>query len=136
MRRRQAAAQVRPLLEIDGCRFYVGRNSRHNDLLTFGVGRPGDLWLHAHEVPGSHVLVRRPDGSVSEIDLERGASLAAWFSTARDGGRVAVDVADLATVKRIPGAPPGRVTFRAHRQLRVDPHRGRDLLAGASGQTG
>ncbi len=126
---RKHAKALPPLLELDGCRFYVGRNARHNDLITFHLGRRGDIWLHAHEVPGSHVLVRRPGATPCEEDVLRGAILAAWFSAARQGSNVVVDATDVATVRRIPGGGAGRVSFKPQQSLRVDPWQAEALLA-------
>ncbi|MBF0500228.1 MAG: NFACT family protein [Candidatus Riflebacteria bacterium] len=110
-----------PLLEIDGCRYYVGRNGRQNDLVTFGVGRRGDLWAHANDVPGAHVVARRPGNTPTTEDEHRAAVLAAWFSFARGSGKVPVDVTDIANVKRIPGGGPGRVNYTHQHTVFVDP---------------
>ena len=127
------AKRLQPFLELDGCRFYVGRNGRQNDLVTFGLGRRGDLWAHAHEVPGAHVVAKRADGSPTPRDAERAALLAAWFSFARDAGKVPVDVTDIAHVRRIPGGGPGRVSFTHQRTILVSPREAEALLgAGAA----
>ncbi|HNV68147.1 MAG TPA: NFACT family protein [Candidatus Ozemobacteraceae bacterium] len=120
-RERQESKRISPALELDGCRFYVGRNGRQNDLITFRIGRRGDLWCHANDVPGAHVVARRADGPVTDEDTHRGAVLAAYFSFARQGGKVRVDVTDIAHVKRIPGGDPGRVSYTHQRTLTVDP---------------
>ncbi|HOY66390.1 MAG TPA: NFACT family protein [Candidatus Ozemobacteraceae bacterium] len=127
-RARAAAKLIRPLIEIDGCRFYVGRNGRQNDLITFQIGRRGDIWFHANDVPGSHVVARRPGGTPDSEDLVRGAALAAWFSFARGSSKVPVDYADIAFVKRIPGGGAGRVNYTNQKTLFVDPASARQLL--------
>ncbi len=124
---------IRPLVEIDGCRFYVGRNGRQNDILTFRLARKSDVWFHANDVPGSHVIARRPGGSPEGDDLVRGATLAAWFSFARDSGKVAVDYTEVGNVKRIPGGGPGRVSYSRQKTLFVNPGDAVQLL-GSSGQ--
>ncbi len=118
---KEAARRLKPLLELDGCRFYVGRNGRQNDLLTFSLARKTDVWCHANDVPGSHVIVKRPDGPPTPEDRRRGAVLAAWFSFARQAGKVAVDVTEVAHVRRLPGGGPGRVTYTHQKTFHVDP---------------
>ncbi|MFZ2960262.1 MAG: NFACT family protein [Candidatus Ozemobacteraceae bacterium] len=119
------AKALSPLVEIDGCRFFVGRNGRQNDLVTFGVGKRGDVWAHANDVPGAHIVAKRPGGIPTSDDAVHAAVLAAWFSFARGSGKVPVDVTDIAHVKRIPGGGPGRVSYTHQRTLHVNP---RDAL--------
>ena len=121
-------ADFKPVLEIDGCRYYAGRNARQNDALTFQLARRGDYWFHANDVPGAHVILRKAEGEVNETDLHRGALLAAWFSFARDSSKVPVDCADVAHVKRIPGGAPGRVSYTHQKTLLVNPVTAQALL--------
>jgi len=119
----------KPVLDIEGCRYYAGRNARQNDALTFQLARRGDYWFHANDVPGAHVILRKAEGEISEADLYRGAVLAAWFSFARASSKVPVDYADVAHVKRIPGGGPGRVSYTNQKTLLVDPAAASSLLA-------
>lgn len=129
---KEAARRLKPLLELDGCRFYVGRNGRQNDLLTFSLARKADAWCHANDVPGSHVIVKRADGPPTDEDRRRGAVLAAHFSFARQAGKVAVDVTDVAHVRRIPGGGPGRVSYTHQKTFHVDPSEAVAWLAAAA----
>lgn len=122
------AKRIDPIAELDGCRFYIGRNGRQNDLVTFGLGRRGDLWAHAQDVPGAHVIAKRSSGPITPTDTHRAAVLAAWFSFARDAGKTPVDVTDVAHVKRIPGGGPGRVSFTHQRTLIVSPAEAPELI--------
>lgn len=112
---------IKPSFEIDGCRFYVGRNAKQNDILTFQVARRGDWWFHANEVPGAHVILKKPEGEIAEHDLWAGAVLAAWFSFAKESSKVAVDTTEVSHVKRIPGGMPGRVSYTHQRTIMVNP---------------
>ncbi|HNW33317.1 MAG TPA: NFACT family protein [Candidatus Ozemobacteraceae bacterium] len=132
-RAKTAARTIKPLIEIDGCRFYVGRNGRQNDLVTFQIGRRGDIWFHANDVPGSHVIARRQGASPGPEDLRRGAVLAAWFSFAGQSSKVSVDYTDVAFIKRIPGGGAGRVNYTHQKTLYVDPSEANRLLNGISG---
>ncbi|HEX5726329.1 MAG TPA: NFACT RNA binding domain-containing protein, partial [Longimicrobiaceae bacterium] len=105
-----------------GLEVRVGRTSRDNDRLTFGHAAPGDVWLHARSVPGSHVVLRwSAEGSPPARDLEEAGVLAAWFSKARSSGTVAVDWTRRKHVRKPRGAPPGRVTVQHAKTLFVSP---------------
>ncbi len=106
-----------------GLEVRVGRSARANDDLTFRHSAPGDVWLHARSVPGSHVILRwrAPDGSPPARDLEEAAILAALFSKARSSGIVPVDWTRRKHVRKPRGAPPGAVVPQRVRTLFVEP---------------
>lgn len=84
-------AGMRRYRSSDGYEVLVGRTARDNDQLTFRVARPNDLWLHAGDYPGSHVIVR--NASRSEIPhrtIIEAAELAAKFSQASKDSRVSI----------------------------------------------
>ncbi len=120
--------------QVAGFEILVGKGDADNDRLTFGVGEPLDFWLHVAGVPGSHVLVRNPDGvsSLPHAVLERAAELAAWHSKARNArGKVEVHVCRIADLRKPRGAPAGQVQLERWERLRVYP---RDLVAAAAGK--
>jgi predicted ribosome quality control (RQC) complex YloA/Tae2 family protein len=105
-----------------GLEVRVGRSSKHNDRLTFGHAAPGDVWLHARSVPGSHVVLRWSEpGAPPARDLEEAAVLAAWYSKARSSGTVAVDWTRRRYVRKPRGAPPGRVSLIQAKTIFVEP---------------
>ncbi|MCP3957660.1 MAG: DUF814 domain-containing protein [bacterium] len=101
----------------------VGRSARDNDALTFKLGRPRDFWFHVAGQSGSHVLVLNPDGlDQPPRDTRRfAAALAARYSKARRGGRVAVHETTCAQVRKGRGLPPGKVILRSYRSLQASP---------------
>jgi predicted ribosome quality control (RQC) complex YloA/Tae2 family protein len=109
---------------VDGFEILVGKGARDNDALTFGVGAPRDLWLHAAGYAGSHVIVRAPEG-VDEFPrdvVRRAAELAAFHSKAQNAsGKVDVHVCRVADVSKQRGAPPGQVQLRAWSSIKVYP---------------
>ncbi|HMA33813.1 MAG TPA: NFACT RNA binding domain-containing protein [Chloroflexia bacterium] len=105
----------------DGFTLFYGRSARQNDALTFGLARPDDLWLHARNVPGAHVLIRTDQRPVPESTLAEAARLAARHSQARDDTAVDVILTEKRHVRRVAGAPPGLVTVSHERVLRVRP---------------
>ncbi len=107
---------------VDGHEILVGRGDAENDVLTFEVAAPEDLWLHvAGGVAGSHVVVRNPAklDALPETVVERAAELAAWHSKARGRSRVEIHVCWVADVAKRRGAPPGEVELRRWKRLRV-----------------
>lgn len=117
----------------DGWSILVGRNNEENDRLTLRVAAPDDLWLHVKDAAGAHVICRPPDGRPAEPPertVEEAALLAAYFSRARQGSNVAVDVTRRRHVRKPRGARPGMVVYDHHRTVFVtpDPDRVRALL--------
>jgi hypothetical protein len=105
-----------------GLEVRVGRSSKDNDRLTFGHSAPGDVWLHAQSVPGSHVVLRwSREETPPARDLEEAAVLAALFSRARTSGTVAVDWTRRRYVRKPRGAGPGRVVLQRAQTLLVAP---------------
>lgn len=106
----------------DGTRILVGRNNVQNDRLTMKIARPDDIWLHAHQIPGAHVIVIADDrGEVSEEALLMGARLAARFSKAKMSEKVPVDFTKRRFVKKPKSARPGMVIYRNENTILVEP---------------
>ncbi len=114
-------------IQFEGFELLVGRGDRENDELTFRVAEPRDFWLHVAGTPGSHVVVRNPEGlaALPRPVLERAAELAAWHSKSRAARKVEVHVCRVADVSKQRGQPPGEVTLRKWSSIRVQP-RGKD----------
>lgn len=106
----------------DEARIYVGRSPRGNAELTFRLARPGDLWFHARNTPGAHVILHIDSGrEPSEAELERAAALAAYHSKARSSERVDVDFTERKFVRRRQNAPPGLVWYTNARTIAAAP---------------
>lgn len=112
-------------VSIEGWEVLVGRADRDNDTLTFRVADKCDLWLHvAGGTPGSHVVIRNPEGlEVPPSVVENAAQLAAWYSKARGAPNVEVHWCKVSDVSKEKGAPPGQVRIRRFKKLRVVPSR-------------
>ncbi|MCO5215842.1 MAG: NFACT family protein [Thermomicrobiales bacterium] len=111
---KKSIRKVTPLTDDDGNLYYIGKSGRENEQVTFEIAGASDWWLHARNIPGSHVILR-PRISTDEPDdamVQRAARLAAWYSQSRDAGNVEVDVAQRRHVRKIHGAGPGMVTYR------------------------
>ena len=116
-KKRPKQPESKPMLFLlpDGTEILVGKNSTQNDRLTGGA-RGGDTWLHAKDMPGSHVIIRGE--TVSPEALQAGAKLAAWFSKGK-GVSVPVDYTLRKFVKKPGGAPAGFVIYSHQKTLIV-----------------
>jgi len=108
---------------VEGYEVLVGRGSEENDVLTFEVAQPDDVWMHvADGTPGSHVVVRNPDGGpLPRAVIEGAAQLAAWYSKARDKKRVEVSYCLARHVSKPRGAPAGLVQIASEALVKVTP---------------
>jgi predicted ribosome quality control (RQC) complex YloA/Tae2 family protein len=106
----------------DGYEILVGRAARDNDHLTFRVARPYDLWLHAADYPGSHVIIRNPTrGDIPHRTIIEAAQLAAQFSQARRDAKVDVHYTQRKYLSKPKGAAPGLVRMSSFRSITVEP---------------
>jgi predicted ribosome quality control (RQC) complex YloA/Tae2 family protein len=113
----------------DGYEINVGRNDRENDELTFRVARPQDVWLHAADYPGSHVIIRNPSrGEVPHKVIVEGAELAAFYSQAKREGKAAVHYTSKKFVSKPPKSKPGLVRLSAFKTVMVEPRCDLDKL--------
>lgn len=121
--RRRAVGPAGPLrlVSIDGFTLLVGRNSLQNEVVTFQRAGRNDLWLHAHGLPGAHVVIRSSGRAVPEATLREAAALAAYFSRGRHEAQVAVDVTAVRHVRRLRGGGPGMVSIQQARTVTVAP---------------
>jgi predicted ribosome quality control (RQC) complex YloA/Tae2 family protein len=123
-REQSATAQDIPFrqYEYGGFTIWVGRNAKNNDELTLRYARKDDLWLHAKDVQGSHVVVRLPKGaSLPNHVLEYAAGLAAWFSKAKGSGLVPVTYTPRKFVRKSKALAAGQVIVEREQVILVPP---------------
>ncbi len=120
---------VRRYVSSDALEILVGRTSRDNDHLTFKIAKPNDLWLHAADYGGSHVVVRNPTRKeVPHRTLIEAAQLAAKFSQARKDPKVDVHYTERKFVSKVKGAVPGLVRMARFKNITVEPKEGVERL--------
>ncbi|HKR15731.1 MAG TPA: NFACT RNA binding domain-containing protein [Pyrinomonadaceae bacterium] len=113
---------VRRYLSTDGYEVLVGRSSRDNDTLTFRIAHPNDLWLHAGDYPGSHVVVRNPTRKeIPHRTLIEAAQLAGKFSQASEDAKVVIHYTERKFLSKPKGAAPGLVRLSRFRSITVEP---------------
>ena len=123
-RRKQARQQPSKPMHFrssDGFDIFVGRNNRQNDQLSLKTARRDDLWLHVQKFHGTHVIIacagiQPPDETITEA-----AELAAYYSEAREGQNVPVDVTPVRFLRKPNGAKPGMVVYDRYRTVLVTP---------------
>lgn len=102
-------------LSSDGFHIYVGKNNLQNDRLTFKVADAKDLWFHAKEMAGSHVIVKLEGAEdVPDATYEEAARLAAYYSSGRTSPKVEVDYTRRGNLKKPPKANPGYVIYHTN----------------------
>lgn len=118
----QKRKKPEPYLASDGKTIIlVGKNNLQNDELTFKMSKKGELWFHAKNIPGSHVLIKDNLNPSDEIKTDA-AELAAYFSKARLSNLVQVDMIEAKKLNKPSKAKPGFVTYKGQKTLRVTPN--------------
>lgn len=118
--------QVKPMpyheVEFKGFRILIGRNAEGNDLLTLKYSFKDDLWLHAKDAAGSHVLIKHQSGKNFPKDvIERAAQLAAYNSKRKNESLCPVTVTPKKFVRKRKGDPAGAVVVEKGEVMLVEP---------------
>lgn len=103
----------------EGVPILVGKNNKQNEYLTMKLARKSDTWLHAKDIPGSHVVIH--GNQFGEETLYEAAVLAAYFSKAKQSSNVPIDYTKVRYVKKPRGAKPGFVTYSNQKTMYVTP---------------
>jgi predicted ribosome quality control (RQC) complex YloA/Tae2 family protein len=113
----------RRFLTKSGWEILVGKNDRENDYLTFKFARPDDLWFHAQDVPGSHVVLRRKDkkSEPSLSEIKETAQVAAYYSKSRKEKKVSVVYTPAKHVRKPRKGKPGLALVTREKSLLVEP---------------
>lgn len=122
-RKKQKIKPGKPMefLSSDGYKIYVGRNNCQNDQLSLKMSRKDDLWLHIQKFHGTHVIIACAGITPPDETITEAAQLAAWFSQAKEGQNVPVDVTPVRFLKKPKGAKPGMVIYDKYRTVIVTP---------------
>ena len=108
--------------EREGFQVWVGKNARNNDELSFKNSHKDDLWLHAKDVAGSHVLIKHQAGkNFPKPVIEFAASLAAYYSKRKNESLVPVTVTQRKFIRKRKGDPAGAVVVEKESVLLVSP---------------
>jgi predicted ribosome quality control (RQC) complex YloA/Tae2 family protein len=106
-----------------GLKIFIGRDGADNDRTTFEFAKPYELWFHAQQCPGSHVVIKYPNKSFqpSKREIEETAAIAAYHSKARNNSLVPVIYTERKYVRKPRKAKPGLVTVEREKSIMVAP---------------
>jgi len=109
----------------DGWTIHAGKTDEDNDILSLSFARQNEHWFHVNGMPGSHVILRPPEGQEELVPerrlLEMAAAVAAWHSKARNAGTVSVTTTLARNVSKPKGAHAGLVEVCAVKNIKVRP---------------
>lgn len=105
----------------NGVEITVGKNNLENDQLTMKLAQKNHYWFHVKDIPGSHVILKTSDPD--EQSITEAATIAAYYSKARDSSKVPVDYVQIKHIRKPNGAKPGFVIFEGQKTILVDPDR-------------
>lgn len=112
-------SQPEKFVATDGTEILVGKNNLQNDQLTLRTARKTDYWLHAKDIPGSHVIIR--SNEPTEATILEAAELAAYYSKYRHSAQVPVDLVQVKHIRKPNGAKPGYVIYENQTTYYVTP---------------
>lgn len=118
-KKKEEKPHVTTVISPAGTEISYGRNNLQNDMLTWHIARKNEVWMHAKDYHGAHVVIHaeHPD----EATMRFAANLAAWFSQGRHSSSVPVVYCHVKTLKKIPGAKPGMVQLGPYKMIYIDP---------------
>ncbi|MDE5780209.1 MAG: NFACT family protein [Lachnospiraceae bacterium] len=112
----------RPLHYISsgGHHIYVGKNNHQNEDITFRIASGNDLWFHAKDMPGSHVILKTNGDKISDKEYEEAARLAAHYSKGSAQDKVEVDYIEKKHIKKVNGGAPGFVIYHTNYSMLIN----------------
>ncbi|GEM_PF-5136294 len=107
----------------NGIKLYAGRDNKSNDQLTFQFSSKNDLWFHSQQSPGSHIILKRPHRNYEfpRDIIEKAASVAAYFSSARNSSIVPVVYTEVKYVRKPKNSTPGKAIYNKEKSVLVKP---------------
>ena len=107
----------------DGFEVWVGKDSSSNDLLSMKYTLQNDLWFHIHGYSGSHTVLKAYEEveSIPKDIIKTAASIAAYYSKAKNAGNVLVSYTKAKNVQKYRGAKSGSVTIKNEKNIKVKP---------------
>lgn len=108
-------------ISSEGFEIYAGKNNKQNEYILKNSS-PEDIWLHAQDIPGSHVIINIPkSGDIPETTLHEAVYIAGWYSQGRNSSNVPVIYTKRKYVKKPAGSKPGFVIYTHEKTLWVNP---------------
>ncbi|MGL5378718.1 Rqc2 family fibronectin-binding protein [Clostridium sp.] len=103
----------------EGIDIYVGKNNIQNEYLSLKFANKNYMWFHTKNIPGSHVIVCTD--SIKDTTFEEAATIAAFYSKAKNSTKVPVDYTKVKNLKKPSGAKPGMVIYHTNYSMYAEP---------------
>lgn len=108
--------------QFEGFEIWMGRNAKNNDVLTLQYAHKDDVWLHARDVSGSHVIIKAISGKIIPMHvIEYAARIAAYYSQRKNDSLCPVSFTFKKYIRKIKGAAPGSVRMDREEVVMVEP---------------
>lgn len=107
-------------ISSDGIDIYVGKNNLQNDYLSLKFANKNYLWLHAKDIPGSHVIIASFE--VPDKTLEEAAIIAGFYSKGKNSSKLSVDYTKVKELKKPNGSKPGMVIYHTNKTIVINPN--------------
>lgn len=117
-KRKEKPSKPMHYISRNGADIYVGKNNFQNDYLTLKLANKEDYFIHAKNVPGSHVILR--NNNIDKNDIQDACNLAAYYSSLSNDDQVSVDYTFKKNVHKSKGAKPGMVYYDNFKTTIVD----------------
>ena len=101
---------------------------RQNDLISFKYSKKGDLWFHAQESPGSHIVLKSSAKIATEEDIQIAADISAFFCKAKGNIKVPISLVKIKDLQKISKAGQGCVSYKNFEILWGYPTRGEEYI--------
>lgn len=122
VRETAVAESIRRFTSTEGFEILCGKSGLGNDLLVAKYASNEDIWFHVKGLPGSHALIKAAGRKeITDKAIQEAAEIAAFYSKAKDAGKVEVIFTEARNVKKPKGAKPGMVTVKEYRGIVVKP---------------
>ncbi len=119
-KKKETGPKITTITASSGIRISFGRNNLQNDALTWHTARRNEIWMHAKDYHGAHVVIH--DEHPDEDTIRLAANIAAYYSAGRQSSSVPVNWCPVRNLKKIPGAKPGMVQLGSYRTIYIDPN--------------
>lgn len=113
-------SEFRQFKSTNNLTILVGRNSKENSQLTFKIANPNDIFFHASDFPGSHVILQLNGSNSTKDDLLDAACLAAFYSKGKNKSIIRVDYTERRNISKPRNAPLGLVELSKFQTIRID----------------
>ena len=111
---------------IEGYTVLVGKNNIQNNLVTYKLAKPDDMWLHTQQIHSSHVVISGKN--IPDDVIVKSAEITAYYSQAREGSKIAVDYTRRENVRKPPKGAIGSAFYTSYNTVIVNPNQHPELL--------